>query len=370
MRPGPFQSISLCRRLTSVLFMSGARFAHDADTLANLTAWSRDGVGEQNICRLVDVGVNAPAVQKGWAERSHAAGVHGWLLTGCSVKGSRLGQKLCREQTSPLDMRFTAGVHPHDSGTWTDESEGIIRALVSDPNCGAVGECGLDYDRMKAPRETQLTAFAAQVAIAVEAQKPLFLHCRELDAERGPPIGAHVDLLQILSAAGAMPSQCCVHCFTGSATELRELLHCGFTVGITGFVCKSERGAGLRTALASMSAEFGAAEVASQLVLETDAPYMRPPDSMLRMPVTPSEIKAGPEGAPLSKAKGNEKAPPLALSKGRDSEPAMTVAVCRTVAECLGVTPKMLAAATTARSSELFFSSRPARQHGTATEDS
>lgn len=254
-------------------------------------------------------------------------------------------------------MRFTAGIHPHDASSWNDVTAASIRALIDDPQCGAVGECGLDYDRMKAPREVQLRAFAAQAAMSVEAgQKSLFLHCRELDADRGPPIGAHADLLRVLSDAGASPSRCCVHCFTGSEAELRELLTGGFVVGITGYVCKAERGAGLRAALTTLGRELGAARVASQLVVETDAPYMRPPDGVLRA----AKAAAGPTDE--AKAAGGEggaampaKAGALVFAKGRDSEPAMTVAVCRAVADCLSMPHTALAAASTETARRLFF---------------
>ena len=277
-------------------------------------------------------------------------------------------------------MRFTAGVHPHDAASWDEATAASIRALVEDPNCGAVGECGLDYDRMKAPREVQVKAFAAQAAMSVEAEKSLFLHCRELDADRGetratrrvyaqactrvatpphdartrlpslsfshirgcvpppalagPPLGAHADLLRVLSEAKAPPSRCCVHCFTGSEAELRDLLARGFVVGITGYVCKAERGAALRSALTVLGGEMGGERVAAQLVVETDAPYMRPPDGVLR---------AGRKGGPAP------------FAKGRDSEPAMTTAVCRTVAGCLGMPHAALAAATTENARRLFF---------------
>ena len=92
-------------------------------------------------CALDQVGVNAPAIQPGWGERSAAAGVGAWVLTGCSLKGSLRGQALCAaSDTESVGMRFTAGVHPHDAASWDEATAASIRALVEDPNCGAVGE--------------------------------------------------------------------------------------------------------------------------------------------------------------------------------------------------------------------------------------
>ena len=212
--------------------------------------------------------------------------------------------------------------------------------------------------------------------MAVATGKSLFLHCRELDADRGEPIGAHQDLLSVLAGAGVSPSQCCVHCFTGNESELRELLVAGFNVGITGFVCKGERGQALRAALSSLAAELGAEAVARQLNLETDAPFMRPPDALLRASAATAAVgdaDTATEGASVSDVASDATsavAPPprgqtkkgkpakagtLVLARGKESEPAMTVAVCRTVAECLSLPAETVAAATTARARALFF---------------
>ena len=156
----------------------------------------------------------------------------------------------------------------------------------------------------------------------------MFLHCRELDSHRGAPLGAYNDMLRVLGNAAVEPSRCCVHCFTDSQAQLRQLLDAGFTVGITGYVTKADRGAELRGALRSLATERGGDAIAAQLVLETDAPYMRPPDSALR-------------------GSGFE--------RGRDAEPAMTRAVCVAVASCLCVAPRVLAMATTRRAIELFW---------------
>ena len=224
-------------------------------------------------------------------------------------------------------LRFTAGVHPHEASSWSDATAARVAALATHPLCSAVGECGLDYDRMRSSRDAQLAAFTAQAQLAARLGKPLFLHCRDLDAARGTPLGAYDDLQRVLREAGVPAARCCVHCFTGPEAELRALLDAGFVVGLTGFVCKGERGAALRAALASLAAARGGAALARQLVLETDAPYMRPPDGVLGR---------------------------AAFAKGRDAEPAMTRAVCNTLAECLGLSPDAVAQMTTSSAVALF----------------
>ena len=53
-----------------------------------------------------------------------------------AAAGSPIARVLC-----------TAGIHPHDALTFNAESTAELRALLGDPLCVAVGECGLDYDR-------------------------------------------------------------------------------------------------------------------------------------------------------------------------------------------------------------------------------
>jgi TatD DNase family protein len=41
------------------------------------------------------------------------------------------------------------------------------------------GECGLDFNRNFSPPEVQEQWFDAQVKLALQLQKPLFMHCRD-----------------------------------------------------------------------------------------------------------------------------------------------------------------------------------------------
>ena len=50
-----------------------------------------------------------------------------------------------------------------------------LEALAADPRCVSLGECGLDYDRMFSPRETQLDVFAKQCRLAADLGRALFV---------------------------------------------------------------------------------------------------------------------------------------------------------------------------------------------------
>lgn len=56
------------------------------------------------------------------------------------------------------------GIHPHDAKTWTDDCWETIKELASNPECVAIGECGLDFNRNFSPPDVQLAVFEKQVS--------------------------------------------------------------------------------------------------------------------------------------------------------------------------------------------------------------
>ena len=147
-----------------------ARRQRDADDAEALRAWSIcDENSEQ--CALVDIGANLVKVKDDEAlerqlQRASSTGVTRIIVTGTSVVSSRRALELVRAArgTVPsVQLYCTAGVHPHDARTCNEQTLTELRELLSAPECVAVGECGLDYDRMFSPREVQLEWFAAQV---------------------------------------------------------------------------------------------------------------------------------------------------------------------------------------------------------------
>ncbi len=57
------------------------------------------------------------------------------------------------------------GVHPHDAKSWEDDDSTLssLREFAQNPECVAIGECGLDFNRNFSPPETQLQVFEKQV---------------------------------------------------------------------------------------------------------------------------------------------------------------------------------------------------------------
>ena len=303
-----------------------ARRARDAADAATLRKWAvRDGQGSP--CELIDIGANLIKTKGDGAveeqlQRCELTGVGGVIVTGTSVVDSRRALKLVRSTAAhAVKLYCTAGVHPHDAKSCDEETIGVLREMLQAPECVAVGECGLDYDRMFSRREVQLEWFERQAVLAVEQGMPLFLHERDVDADKGAPLGSAADLMGILDRAGVPPKRVCVHCFTGGEEVLRAYVDRGYYVGLTGFVAMEQRGARVREFLRAGLLPL------EQLMLETDSPFMKPDKASLP---NVSRLKRGP------------------------NEPCNMPAVCRAVAECLSVPAHEVADAVAANTRTFF----------------
>lgn len=194
--------------------------------------------------------------------RALEAGVSTIVSTGTSVEGSQRAWEIAEASRTRAPRLFsTAGIHPHNAKTFGPDALVALRELCARKEVVAVGECGLDFDRNFSPREAQVEAFRAQLALAVELGMPVFLHER----------AAHAAFVEILSeyrprlARGAV-----VHCFTGTEKELDRYLELDCHVGLTGWLCDERRGAHLLSFIAKIPDD--------RLMIETDAPYILPRD--------------------------------------------------------------------------------------------
>ena len=215
---------------------------------------------------LIDIGINLahdnyaedrPAV----IERAAAAGVVQLIVTGSTLASSAAALALARAH--PGRMFATAGVHPHHASELTAGELPRLRALLAEPGMVAAGECGLDYFRNYSPQPAQRQAFAAQLALAAECGKPLFLHQRD----------AHIDFMAALREHVG-PLRGVAHCFTGGEAELHAYLELGLHIGITGWICDERRGRHLQALVRHIPA--------GRLLLETDGPYLLPRDLVPR----------------------------------------------------------------------------------------
>ena len=190
--------------------------------------------------------------------RASQAGVRRQIITGADLAASVQAAALAAAY--PSRLWSTAGVHPHHAQSFSPAHRNELIELLSLERVVAVGECGLDYFRNLSPPSCQRQAFLAQLEIAAQVHKPVFLHQRD----------AHADFSAILREFRGKLKGGVAHCFTGGELELETYLELGLHVGITGWVCDERRGLELRAVLPKIPAD--------RLLIETDAPYLLPRD--------------------------------------------------------------------------------------------
>jgi TatD DNase family protein len=151
---------------------------------------------------------------------------------------------------------YTAvGRHPNNATGFDDADLVELRALAAHERCVAIGETGLDFYRDYAPRADQERAFAAQIALARELQKPLVIHTRAAVQETLHWLQREADGVSVV-----------MHCFS-MPERLQECLERGYAISFAGNVT-------YKNATALAQAARGVPD--EYLLVETDAPYLTP----------------------------------------------------------------------------------------------
>ena len=259
----------------------------------------------------IDIGINLTNKQFAGEydeviDRAISAGVEQILLTGTSVQSSKEALALAKEY--PETLFATAGIHPHDAKTMNTESIKILAALLKEKKVVAVGECGLDFDRDFSPRPVQESCFHAQLSLAEEVQKTLFLHER----------AAFDRFIAILKEHSSLPEGV-VHCFTGQLKEAKTYLEMGYYIGFTGAITDVRRFVALEEVVRYVPLD--------RMLIETDAPFMMPKNVPTRQ---------------------------LSYHQQRRNEPAFLPYVAQTIAHYKGVSLKAVADKTCENAEALF----------------
>lgn len=206
-------------------------------------------------------------------ERARTAGLERLLVPGWDLPSSMAAIELA-SRVAWLDA--AAGIHPHDAAhadaaTW----QGIER-LAHDHRVVAVGETGLDYDRLFSPEVAQLENLRRHLELGLELGKPVILHCRSAAGSAA----AHDAVLGELDRAGidrraTWPSPpALLHSFSGTADFAAEALARGLVISISGLA--------FRAGEESTLADVAASTPAGRLLVETDSPYLSPPGAPRR----------------------------------------------------------------------------------------
>jgi len=230
-------------------------------------------------------------------ERARAAGVSWVVEAGTDAASSRRAIDLSRRHPG---VRAAVGMHPCDVRADREAEMEEIAALAREPEVVAIGETGLDFHWPEnAPPEVQEHFLRRHIEISRETGKPLVLHHRKA-AER---------VAEVLRDVGPPAAGGSFHCFAGDLTLARRVLSMGFKIGVGGSSTFK------KSPLPDIIRELALTDI----VLETDAPYLAP------MP-----------------------------HRGKRNEPAYLALVRDQLAASLGVAPGALEEATDAVSRSLF----------------
>lgn len=201
-------------------------------------------------CHLDDPALNTrlPAL----LAEAAAAGVTGFLVPGVHPAGWEAIAALSRDFPQ---IRPAFGVHPMHAELLTADTVSELRQLSG--RAAAIGEIGLDYLLPSPSRETQQAAFRSQLAVALEANLPVLIHCRK----------AFSDLLAILAEVGVDRIGGVMHAFSGSPDIARDCLRLGLHISLAGPVTYSN---------AVRPVAVAACVPLERLLIETDAPDLAP----------------------------------------------------------------------------------------------
>ena len=188
---------------------------------------------------------------KEYIENAKNAGVPYLVLSCCDKKSIIEGLQLIREYDN---LFLSIGFHPEVVGEIIQEDYNWLKEIaLSCPRVVAIGEIGLDYHWEKEKSELQKEMFRAQLDIAKDLKLPVVIHTRDA-------IQDTYDILSKYCLRGV------IHCYSESKEMAERFIKLGYLLGIGGVVTFSN----------SKVYQVVESVGLSNIVLETDSPYLSP----------------------------------------------------------------------------------------------
>ena len=155
----------------------------------------------------------------------------------------------------PAFISATLGIHPCECLNFTDYTQ-LKNLAISKPFV-AIGEIGLDYHHMTAPKKTQWDCFIKQLALAQDLDLPVVIHNRKADDDIASIIKDFPKVKKVL------------HCFSSSIAFAESVLNDTTFFSFTATITFAKKGKTL-TALKQLPLHH--------IMIETDCPYLKPKD--------------------------------------------------------------------------------------------
>lgn len=150
------------------------------------------------------------------------------------------------------------GIHPQEA---KGKAAGDYDLFIKQAECKkvvAIGEIGLDYYYEYSPRDVQKKVMVEQMELAYTLKLPMVFHLRD----------AYEDFLSLIKQNEKyLDYGAVLHCYSGSAEYMQQLLKYGFYYGFDGPITYKN---------ARHSVEALTAAPRDKILFETDAPYMAP----------------------------------------------------------------------------------------------
>jgi TatD DNase family protein len=192
------------------------------------------------------------------------AGVERMLVPGWDLESTERALALV-DRFPWLDA--SAGVHPHDAARVDEVAWARLSELATDPRIVAIGETGLDFDRVFSPPESQLDNLRRNLALAAQVSKPVILHCRSAAGQREAQDAL---LAELRAVSGVVPL---THSFSGPVDYAEALIELGAVISFSGLVFRAGEEA---------SADVARLVPIDRVLVETDSPFLSPPGAPRR----------------------------------------------------------------------------------------
>lgn len=155
------------------------------------------------------------------------------------------------------ELYSTIGWHPTEAGSYTQEVEDMLVSHLHDPKVIALGEIGLDYHWMTAPKETQEQVFRRQIQLSKDLDLPFVVHTRD----------ALDDTYEIIKSEGVGPCGGIMHSYSGSLEMAGRFIQLGMMISFSGVVT-FKKAVDVQEAAQNLPLD--------KILVETDAPYLAP----------------------------------------------------------------------------------------------
>lgn len=179
------------------------------------------------------------------------SGIDKIIISGCEEKEI----ESAINYITKYDMVYaTIGYHPSEVlNVDDDDLIQLEKLILSDKKIVGVGEIGLDYHYGKDYIDQQKELFKKQLSLAAKLNLPVVIHSRDATKDT-------IDILSKYNLKGV------IHCFSGSLETAKTYINMGYKLGIGGVL--TFKNSKLSEVIENIDL--------SNIVLETDSPYLAP----------------------------------------------------------------------------------------------